>query len=523
MSSSKDIKEAQDNTYWNRPAGRGRTRQRKSRPRSLSPTAMESLPKNLKFASRAPTKRKTKSPPKKNSKSPTREQQTSKLKTPPKRAPLTQEKPQETSANFQRFYGRSPSPPSINGLTLARKKQEEDDEKDEKAIVKLMKSTLPKFSNQVDWEVAMFELSLVLDRVWPYKDQMDIIEYINDQWINYYPQYLEERADRIVYFALTLAAEKDSYAKLQIVAACHIEAIPCVMKNQGKKLYHMFLSLFTMTNLHQASLPNVRKQFYEVRQKENESILKYTSRVDMIVATLAKLGEKVTTSAWIYAMGNGLLPEFKESRNGILYNKQGFSTVLQVKTHILSEEAILNSNNKRHETNTKENETEIDLKHSEHDDKKSKQEEVSLSSTNKGGKKGKGKSKNRNSSKGNRNWNQETDNWSNYNQNWTENWQQTYNDKGKGKPNYNKGKTPNAQELWCDIHQKYGHSTDWCFNNPNRTGGKPANNHWCDIHQKYGHSTDWCFENPNRTGGKGQQQQKGKGTHPNNAIGKGKA
>jgi hypothetical protein len=44
----------------------------------------------------------------------------------------------------------------------------------------------------------------------------------------------------------------------------------------------------------------------------------------MIVATLAKLGGKVTTSGWIYVMGNGLLPEFKESKNGILYNKQGF-------------------------------------------------------------------------------------------------------------------------------------------------------------------------------------------------------
>ncbi len=58
-----------------------------------------------------------------------------------------------------------------------------------------------------------------------------------------------------------------------------------------------------------------------------------------------------------------------------------------------SEEAILNSNNKRHETSTTENETEIALKHSEHDDEKSKQEEVSLSSTNKGGKKAKAKVK----------------------------------------------------------------------------------------------------------------------------------
>jgi hypothetical protein len=37
---------------------------------------------------------------------------------------------------------------------------EENDEKDEKSIVKLMKSTLPKFSSEADWEMAIFELGL---------------------------------------------------------------------------------------------------------------------------------------------------------------------------------------------------------------------------------------------------------------------------------------------------------------------------------------------------------------------------
>ena len=32
---------------------------------------------------------------------------------------------------------------------------------------------------------------------------------------------MEERADRLIYFALTMCAKKDSYAKLQIVAASH--------------------------------------------------------------------------------------------------------------------------------------------------------------------------------------------------------------------------------------------------------------------------------------------------------------
>jgi hypothetical protein len=34
---------------------------------------------------------------------------------------------------------------------------EENDGKDEKAIVKLMKCTLPKFSSEADWEMAVFE------------------------------------------------------------------------------------------------------------------------------------------------------------------------------------------------------------------------------------------------------------------------------------------------------------------------------------------------------------------------------
>jgi hypothetical protein len=69
------------------------------------------------------------------------------------------------------------------------------------------------------------------------------------------------------------------------------------MKNEGKKLYQMFNSSFTMTNLHQASLPTVRKEFYSILQKDNESILNYSSRVDTIVSTMAKLGERISPGA----------------------------------------------------------------------------------------------------------------------------------------------------------------------------------------------------------------------------------
>jgi hypothetical protein len=57
----------------------------------------------------------------------------------------------------------SPSRSAPKMPTMSR--DEENDGKDEKAIVKLMKSTLPKFSNEADWEMAVFELGLSLDRI----------------------------------------------------------------------------------------------------------------------------------------------------------------------------------------------------------------------------------------------------------------------------------------------------------------------------------------------------------------------
>ena len=153
-------------------------------------------------------------------------------------------------------------------------KEEENDEKDEKSIVKLMKSTMPKFSNEADWEMAIFELGLVLDRVWPHKDELDIMDYMTSSTHRRSRNGdMEARADRLIYFALTTSAKKDSYAKLQILASCQKEAIPCVMKNEGKKLFQMFQALFTMANLHQASLPTVRAEFYSIVQKDKETIL----------------------------------------------------------------------------------------------------------------------------------------------------------------------------------------------------------------------------------------------------------
>jgi hypothetical protein len=273
-----------------------------------------------------------------------------------------------------------------------------------------------------------------------------------------------------------------------------------------------------MTNLHQASLPTVRAEFYTITQQEKETILAYTSRVDIIVATLAKLGEKVSTGAWIYALGNGLRQEFKECRDGILYSKTGFDNVMSVKTKLLSEEAVLTSKSKKHhqhaKTTTDVND-EIALKLQETKLSKKTAKDAAKESKDKAaedaallyikGKGGKGPPKSKDNG------------WNTWNDpQWNQPWTAPAKGKGKGKDT---AKPFDPQGLWCDIHQKYGHSTEWCFDNPNRTGGKPtpATRPWCDSCNSYGHTSATCWANPS-----GPPKGKGKSQYPKGKGGKGK-
>ena len=302
-----------DQTYWNRPT-QGRQKRLPSKYVSLRP---KSKAAKVKSPSRSP--------------SPTPSQ------------PLSHQSSTRTIV----------SPSRLTKQMSSMSAEEENDEKDEKSIVKLMKSTLPKFSNETDWEMAIFELGLVLDRIWPHRDEMDIMEYMTSfTHRNSNSGEMEASVDRLIYFALTTSAKKDSYAKMQILAACHKDAVPSVMKNEGKKLFQMFQALFSMTNLHQASLPTVRAEFYSISQKDKETILAYSSRVDIVVSTMAKLGERVSTGAWIYALGNGLRAEYKESKDGILYGKDGYGTVISVKTKLLSEEAQQVKTKERNDSST---------------------------------------------------------------------------------------------------------------------------------------------------------------------------
>ncbi len=108
--------------------------------------------------------------------------------------------------------------------------------------------------------------------------------------------------------------------------------------------------------------------------------------------------------------------------------------------------------------------------------------------------------------KGNRRRGKGWNEWSDWNQ-------PTQQDKGKGREKSgSKGKNPDPKLHWCDIHQKYGHSTDYCFDNPNRTGGKPIAEMRRDICYKTGHTTNYCYDNPKGfNNGKARPYEQAKG------------
>ena len=212
-----------DKTYWNRPT-QGRQRRLPSKYLTVKPKVKKAKEEKAEPPSRSPS-------------------------------PTASQSPSQSSRIT--IVSPSRSVPQMPKMS----KEEENDTKDEKAIVKLMKSTLPEFSNEVDWEMAIFELGLVLDRIWPHRDELDINEYMTSfSYRRSFSGDMEHRADKLIYYALTLSAKKDSYAKTQILASCHKDAVPCVMKDEGEKLYQMFHSSFTMTNLLASSKPANRQE-----------------------------------------------------------------------------------------------------------------------------------------------------------------------------------------------------------------------------------------------------------------------
>jgi hypothetical protein len=204
-------------TYWNRPTARSRA---KRSTRSLSPAQRTSSPP-------PPIKSFTQTAPE-----------------PPRSFSSNNASQINGKTAISSFLSATPSSPtpssshpvhqSGSALQISHRQTlyDERDKQDDKAMVKLMKSALPQFSNEQDWEMASFELKLVLDRVWPHKQAMNISDYLQTTYAHH-DRDIARRADSLIYFALTLSAKKDSYAKLQILAACHTDAVPSVMRNEG--------------------------------------------------------------------------------------------------------------------------------------------------------------------------------------------------------------------------------------------------------------------------------------------------
>ncbi len=230
-----------------------------------------------------------------------------------------------------------------------------------------------------------------------------------------------------------------------------------------------------------------------------------------------------------YALGHGLRSEYKDTKDGILYSKTGYESVISVKSKILSEEAILKDKResiKKEQLSQNVSDDEIALKV---DASKPKQPPKTKSVTFDMGQFTKGKDGKKGGQRGQRQWADRssseeswvtTNNWQQYQQSWSSPPNSSGMATTKGQclaTAKGKGKQSNRSRLWCDIHQAYGHSTDWCYSNPNESGGPPKLE-WCDHHQTYGHSTEAC----RKGNGPPSQPQPPKGHTPSAKGGKGK-
>jgi hypothetical protein len=219
----------------------------------------------------------------------------------------------------------------LDMLAAASIKRDEDSEY--KAI------KIPQFSDGTDWDSVEFELEVNLEKVWKHQKHMDIVEYLQGIPQNC-DKELIEKADKIIYYALITAAKRDSFARKQIMASRHDDAVPQVKRNEGLKLFNLFQSIFLNKGKNQANVPNALMNFNQIKMTTKESAKEYISRVDLAVSDLALLNEKVSVNSWILTLAKGLRPEFVVTKKGALFMENGYCSILEVKNKILQEETI---------------------------------------------------------------------------------------------------------------------------------------------------------------------------------------
>ena len=208
-----------------------------------------------------------------------------------------------------------------------------DDESEYKSI------KIPQFSDGEDWDAVVFELEVNLEKFWKHQNDLDIVEYLNGR-----PQYCDQKfldkADKLIYYALVTAAKRDSFARKQIMASRHANAVPQVQRNEGLKLFNLFQDIFMNKSKSQANLPNALSTFNQMKMTAKESAKEYISRVDSAVSNLALLNEKVSVNSWLFILANGLRPEFVVTRKGVLFSENGFGSIMEVKNKIMQEETV---------------------------------------------------------------------------------------------------------------------------------------------------------------------------------------
>ena len=139
--------------------------------------------------------------------------------------------------------------------------------RDEDAEYKSIK--IPQFSDGTDWEAVVFELEVNLEKVWKYENEMDIVDYLNGI-TQYCDQKWMDKADKIIYYALVTAAKRDSFARKQIMASRHVDAVPQVERNEGLKLFNLFQSMFLNKSKDKANLPTAQANFYQMKMTAKE-------------------------------------------------------------------------------------------------------------------------------------------------------------------------------------------------------------------------------------------------------------
>ncbi len=138
-----------------------------------------------------------------------------------------------------------------------------------------------------------------------------------------------DKADKMIYYALVTAAKRDSFARKQIMASRHVDAVPRVERNEGLKLFNLFQSIFLNKNTSQANLPNAQTAFFQMAMNKKESAKDYIARVDTAVSDLAVLNEKVSINSWLFI------------KDGVNFAEKGFQTIPELKAMIMKEETIL--------------------------------------------------------------------------------------------------------------------------------------------------------------------------------------